>query len=453
MELKELSYSEIFNNFLETYSKNQEPISVDFRELVNTIKFTDRATHSIHSYPAKLLPNIPYFFLNNSFFLDEGDLVLDPFCGSGTVLLEANLANKNSLGSDANPLARLISKVKTSTYDIKILNDLTNSLKEEIEQIEIDENVIFPDVINIDYWFLPHIKVQLQAILTSLKTISDENYRNFFLLCFSNCVKKVSLADPRVSVPVKAKLNRETISYHPFFEESKTKLRKLESINVFAKFIEIANSNIKRFENKQNLISKKYSSKIVSEDARELKLKSESVDLIITSPPYAGAQKYIRSCSLNLGWTELSDKDNLRVLDKKNIGRENYSKADYLTLKITGIKEADSLLEEIFIINPLRAHIAANYLLEMKQAIIEASRVLKKGKYFILIAANNKVCNREFKTQEYLRHLAEESGLTTICRLVDDIKSYGLMTKRNKTASVITCEWVLILKKVNEPRR
>ena len=83
----------------------------------------------------------------------------------------------------------------------------------------------------------------------------------------------------------------------------------------------------------------------------------------------------------------------------------------------------------------------------MKQAIIEASRVLKRGRYFILIAANNQVCGREFKTQEYLRKIAEDMGLKTVCRLVDDIKSYGLMTKRNKTASVITCEWVLILKK------
>ena len=169
--------------------------------------------------------------------------------------------------------------------------------------------------------------------------------------------------------------------------------------------------------------------------------------MIITSPPYAGAQKYIRSCSLNLGWTELSGKDNLRTLDKENIGRENYSKSEYIALKTTGIHEADELLQEIFQINPLRAHIAANYLLEMKQAIIEASRVLKKNKYFILVAANNKVCNKEFPTQEYLRLIAKDCGLITVCRLIDDIKSYGLMTKRNKTASVITCEWVLILKK------
>ncbi len=447
LKTKTTNFDLIFERFLEVYSKDQQPIGVNFKEMVDGVKFQDRATHSIHIYPAKLLPHIPYFFLNNNFFVTENEYVLDPFSGSGTVLLEANLAGKNSFGCDANPLARLISKVKTSTYDATVLKNILQSLKVEIQNVVIDENEKYPDVINIDYWFLPNIKLQLHGILKSLKTISDENYRDFFLLCFSNCVKKVSLADSRISVPVKAKLNRETNNLHPFFDESKLKLKNLENLDVFEKFTEIVSDNIKRFENKQKIILKSNVTKIISEDARNLNLKDESVDLIISSPPYAGAQKYIRACSLNLGWTELSSKDNLRVLDKKNIGRENYSKSDYLTLKITGIEEADILLHEIYKINPLRAHIAANYLLEMKQAIIEASRVLKRNKHFILIAANNQVCNHEFKTQEYLRQIAENAGLKTICRLVDDIKSYGLMTKRNKTASIITCEWVLILKK------
>ncbi len=437
----------ISEKFLEDYSKNEQPIRVNFKEIVNHIKFQDRATHSIHIYPAKLLPNIPYFFLNNDFFVKDNEFVLDPFSGSGTVLLEANLAGKNSYGCDANPLARLISKVKTSTYDISILQKTIELLKLEMLNISVDPNEKFPDVVNIDYWFLPKIKLQLYKILKAIKTISDEDYRDFFLLCFSNCVKKVSLADSRISVPVKAKLNRETNNYHPFFGESKIKLKKLEDLDVFEKFSEIVYENIKRFENKDKIKSPLRSTYIVSEDARKLNIESKSVDLIISSPPYAGAQKYIRACSLNLGWTELSNKDNLRALDKQNIGRENYPKTDYITLKITDIEAADNLLKEIYTTNPLRAHIAANYLIEMKQAIIEASRVLKRGRYFILIAANNQVCGREFKTQEYLRKIAEDMGLKTVCRLVDDIKSYGLMTKRNKTASVITCEWVLILKK------
>lgn len=176
-------------------------------------------------------------------------------------------------------------------------------------------------------------------------------------------------------------------------------------------------------------------------------LPDQSVDLIITSPPYAGAQKYFRASRLNLGWLESVLSDDIKSLERKTIGREQYYTHEYRALVKTGVKEADLLLKEIFKIHPLRAHIAANYLIEMKQALTEAARVLKVGGYMILVAANNHVCKKEFKTQEYLTKLIEESGLEVVFKLIDDIQSYGLMTKRNKTASIITREWVLVFQK------
>lgn len=446
METRICDFNEVFEGYLESYSKDGSPIQVNFRELTGDIKFQERGTHSIHIYPAKLLPNIPYFFVNNSFFIKDDEYVLDPFSGSGTVLLEATLAGKNSYGCDSNPLARLITEVKTSDYDISVLKKIRDELIKELSSNSKNNEEKYPDVVNIDYWFLPNIKQQLNVVLACIKKISNKKYRNFFMLCFSNCIKKVSLADSRISVPVKSKI-KENFSKHIFFKENEAKIKNLDDLDVYEKFVEVINENIKRHKNKQELKNKNATNKIISNDARKLKIANESVDLIISSPPYAGAQKYIRACSLNLGWTELSTKDNLKELDKMNIGRENYIKSEYLVLRETGINDADELLKEIFKINPLRAHIAANYLLEMKQAIKEAVRVLKKDKYFVLIAANNQVCNQEFHTQEYLRQFAENEGMKTVCRLIDDIKSYGLMTKRNKTASVITREWVLIMKK------
>jgi len=388
---------------------------------------------------------IPYFFLNNDYFVNDGDSVLDPFCGSGTVLLEAILANKKAYGSDANPLARLITKVKTFNYSTEELR----GTKKQLDKLFLSTqrlNKKYPDVVNIDYWFLPKIKKQLLKLLNCIKQVEDENTKDFFLLCFSNCIKKVSLADNRVSVPVRIKIENFSRK-HPQRQESITKLNNLEKLDVYKKFGEIVENNIRRFENKKSFSKGKYIAEIISDDARNLNLKNECIDLIISSPPYAGAQKYIRSSSLNLCWTELAKAKDLRALDSKNIGRENYRKYEYLELTETGIPDADKILKIIYKKNPLRAHIAANYLIEMKQAIKEAHRVLKKDKHFILIAANNQICGHEFKTQDYLRQIAEKLGFKTICRLIDNIKSYGLMTKRNKTASIITCEWVLILKR------
>ena len=118
-----------------------------------------------------------------------------------------------------------------------------------------------------------------------------------------------------------------------------------------------------------------------------------------------------------------------------------------MNLKSTGIASADRILSEIHSENPVRATIASTYLSEMRDTIKEIWRQMQFGGYFVLIAANNQIAGREFRTQHYLRLIAEDTGFRTVLRLIDDIRSRGLMTKRNKTASVITREWVLVFAK------
>ena len=94
------------------YRNLKEPIVVNFRKLVPYHSGIDRLTHLLHPYPAKLLLNIPLFFLRCEQVGETGSL-RDPFCGSGTVLLEGALKGWQVSGADSNPLARLLTKVKT----------------------------------------------------------------------------------------------------------------------------------------------------------------------------------------------------------------------------------------------------------------------------------------------------------------------------------------------------
>ena len=87
---------------------------VNFREKVSFRSGVDRATHLLHSYPAKLLVNIPYYYLNDPAYCAPGSTVADPFCGSGTVLVEGLLRGCNVVGADTNPLARMITRAKTT---------------------------------------------------------------------------------------------------------------------------------------------------------------------------------------------------------------------------------------------------------------------------------------------------------------------------------------------------
>jgi tRNA G10 N-methylase Trm11 len=444
------SNTRLINNYISKYKESKRPIAVSFKKKLKHLNSSDRYTHLIHTYPAKLLMHIPYFFLNNSVFSKKGDYVLDPFCGTGTVLLESILANRKALGADANPLARLIANVKTEKQNYK---ELRKHLTNIIYRSKKYDFAPIPEVVNINHWFPKKTQKNLAKILKAIKGLKDEKIRSFFLVCFSNCVKKVSYADPRIAVPVKINPERFKDDINKY-NGTKKYLKKIEQIDVFDKFKSISLLNIERLNTLNKEVEKKFKAKVISNDARKLtssikskrKLKDNSVQLIITSPPYAGAQKYIRSSSLNLGWTEMADAFELLELDKKNIGRENY-KISELEIKLTGINKADSLIKQIFLIDKIRAKIIAQYLIDMKSAIDESIRVLKKGGYFVLIVGNNKVCNKEFNTQKYLTEVVEKKGLTLIFKLIDDIKSYGLMTKRNKTADIISREWVLVFKK------
>lgn len=441
---------ELITKYMIRYKRTKKPIPVSFKKTLNQLNYNERYTHLIHSYPAKLLMHIPYFFLNNEIFSKKGDYVLDPFCGTGTVLLETMLAERKGLGADANPLARLISEVKTEKYNKNELLKVLNLILKRSKNYKYAKK---PDVVNIDHWFPKKTQNELAKILRAINTVRNGKTRSFFLVCFSNCIKKVSYADPRIAVPVK--INPERFKKDKKkYAELKLHIEKLKRINVYLKFKKIAMQNIERCDTFSEEKKVLYKPKVISDDARKLtrttkskeKFKARSVQLVITSPPYAGAQKYIRSSSLNLGWVGMADTKELLELDKKNIGRENY-KTGELIIKSTGIKEADLLIKKVDAIDPVRAKIIAQYLIEMKDAINESIRVLKKNGYFVLIVGNNKVCNKEFNTQAYLTKYIERKGLKLVFKLIDDIKSYGLMTKRNKTADIISREWVLVFKK------
>ena len=290
--------------YIKQYNLDQQPISVNFRDIVPDLVKPDRATHLIHSYPAKLLMHIPYFFLNNSIFSKPSSFVLDPFAGSGTVLLESVVAGRNSYGADANPLARLISEVKTTKYSSE---ELDFCLDEVSKLLNENTECYIPSGLDMDFWFLPDVQKSLGYIFSSIQKIDKDKYKKFLLVCFSNTIKKVSLANPSIIVPVKLKKNYYPIE-HPLYKKVNSRYQILETLNVKEFFLNIVKENINRAKEFAHIVKSDVFSKIISTDARKLTvtqaennelLPDESVDLIITSPPYAGAQKYIRSSKLS----------------------------------------------------------------------------------------------------------------------------------------------------------
>lgn len=442
---------------LKRYKRTKRAIPVDFRKLVSLSQSAERATHLLHPYPAKLLMQIPFFFLANSVFSGTGDVVADPFCGSGTVLLEAQLAGRQAIGADSNPFARLLTVVKTSPIPAETLNRGCARL---LSRIPSEPRNGLPNVVNLKHWFYPHVIRQLHCVSEAVESTRRSDLHSFFRICFSNCVRRVSLADPRLSVPVRLRLGQYPRGHH-LRAKTDAHIRRLRRIDVVEVFSDVLAANCRRLLSLESCGSPLPSARLVASDARRIAgptrraMKNRNgsretdgfVQLAITSPPYPGAQKYIRACSLSLGWLGLCSPEELVDLKRLSIGREEMRRSDYGERTASGLVAADRVLEKIGAANSLRGAIAAAYLAEMREAIREVFRAVKKGGYFVLVAANNRIAGHEFRTADYLRQMAEETGFHLVLRLIDDIRSRGLMTKRNQTASVITREWVLVFAK------
>lgn len=434
--------SEILDGFYQSFQKDGVPISVNFRELVPELAKAERYSHLIHSYPAKLLTNIPYFFFATDVLCPKGGTILDPFCGTGTVLLEAILSGRNAFGADANPLAELITSVKTIYIpEAELLNTLSIILE---KARRYRKQLEYPDAIS--FWYSMGSLRQLTNLQRAIGDIEDTHQKAFFELCFSSVARKVSFADPSISVPVH--WNPERFKNNPArMDDVSRKLEKLKTVNVYERFESICLTNIARIGTLDGRLKENVSAKIVSNDARHLELKDNSVDMILTSPPYAGAQKYIRASWLNLYWLNRVKLEDVKNLKKHNIGREDYRKEEIFE-SYTGIAPADDVLRELYRNgNVARAFLAANYLNEMKVALDESIRVLRQEGYMVIVIGNNTICKRQFDTQEYLTDYLVKKGMCLQYKLIDDIKSYGLMTKRNKTADTISREWILVFKK------
>ena len=428
---------------LDEYSVNSNPIAVSFRKLVPWLKVGSRATHYLHPYPAKLFPQIAHFFLASNELSPSGAVVLDPFSGSGTVALEAILSGRNAIYADVNPFAQLLTSAKTTLFDPKRLEILLPEIKSNFLKSRTKK---IPDVVNVDLWFSPKNLRALSRLKAAIDKSCPAEFKDFVEITFSSTCKKVSNADPRFNVPVRRKEKN--------IKTGKRELVDNSNVNAWEVFEKAFTRNLGRLRQFVEIYPGDMDVKFAGSDALSLlnvqqgcPLQSDSVDLIITSPPYAGAQKYIRSSSLSLGWLGLAKSKDLKILESMSIGREHFPKVKAKEFIPTSISSADIVLKKVFEKNPLRACIASSFLLEMRIALDEAYRVLKPGGHIVLVIGNNKICGHEFKSSEYLSKILLEAGAEVLLSLVDAIPSRTLTTSRADTASVIKNEHIVLFRK------
>ncbi|KPJ63415.1 hypothetical protein AMJ44_14505 [candidate division WOR-1 bacterium DG_54_3] len=243
-------------------------------------KETREITHSYHKYPAKFIPQLARGLIKE--YSKERDLIWDPFCGSGTLNLEAFRTYRHSLGTDINPVAVLISRVKTTPLAPEQVKTYTKELLKAIGKHKIRDESFYlsKGVLNgnenvMRKWFSKSSLLELTHILWHIRSQMAENrHREFALCAFSSILKRSSYW---LNSSVKAQIDPEKRPQNPFFYFER-QLRSMEKAN--NRFWDEAKNNrtvVRIFKHNAS---------------HALARKVQRVDCIITSPPYVVSYDY-----------------------------------------------------------------------------------------------------------------------------------------------------------------
>jgi DNA modification methylase len=368
--------------------------------------------HKWHSFPAKYPPELPCEFIEK--YTSIGETVFDPMSGSGTTLIEAQRLNRKSIGVDVDPLSIINLNGKFSTSDPRVLESAYNQILENVRTMLSDGSDAISDLIDkrfsnttkefIDYWFPEDSIAQLTAISDQILNLSDNSVRDFFLMVLSatiitkhgNVCYAADLAHTRPHKVVGKKVTKP-------LDEFERKYRSIikDQINHF-------------------LLNKSNRPIVCYGDARFLNIDVSSIDLIVTSPPYANnAIDYLRAHKFALIWMGYSIEQisNIRQNMVGEVSRLHDSQIlpEKTRLIVAMIKQS----------NKSKGNKLEKYYKDISQMMRKISEVLKPGKHAIIVVASSVIDGIDVLTHECIIDIAQKGSLC-----LEDIQSRDI--DRNK---------------------
>lgn len=238
-------------------------------------------THNFHPYPAKYVPQIPKELISR--YSAPGDWILDPFCGSGTTLVEALSMKRHSVGTDVNPLACLISEVKTTRLNEVDIQNIRNALKriEEKFRNRAEPQTPPPSIANIGKWFAPHIQYEVSLIRDGILEAETVAARNFLFVALSSILIKVSFQESDTRYRAVLKDLPDGISMSLFSGKVLTMLERHAEIDVIDPAIKC---------------------QVINTDATAPVILPHKIDLVVTSPPYLNSYDYYLYHKHRMAW-------------------------------------------------------------------------------------------------------------------------------------------------------
>ncbi len=316
--------------------------------------------HNFCWYPARFIPIIPAYLIEA--LSDENDVILDPFCGSGTTVIEALKRNRNAIGFDIQPIAVFITNIKAKVLldndiDISILKELRNYIYTVNNKNRLNRTLferLITNIPNYDQnkdWYHDETLTILAILFNQIENIPNGLTKDICKLFF-------------LSILMQSTGYENNKSYAYYADNVKPKKDKLYK-NAFNFYLQKLDKFLNEYKKKEFNNDKDIYHKIYNENAKSIsKFLSQEVDLIITSPPYLNVTDYITGYRLAFLWYDfISDESEFKKLRKQEIGSRSKRK---------------------------NKNALENYLEEMNACLNEMGTVLKRNKYMCIVLGETK---------------------------------------------------------------